>query len=109
MKSRANPATSAREFSHSIRCICELRVNWVNRTPAGLLDGVTMVAGHEYAESVTDPGYPSGWLDRYGAENGDKCSTYGNTVTFSTGTFPVQATWSNYHRYDLGAGCVFGW
>jgi len=83
--------------------------NWVNRTPAGLLDGVTMVAGHEYAESVTDPGYPSGWLDRYGAENGDKCSTYGNTVTFSTGTFPVQATWSNYHRYYLGAGCVFGW
>ena len=82
--------------------------NWVNAGSAGTLDGVSMVAGHEYAESVTDPGV-NAWLDAYGAENGDKCNTYGGNVALSTGTFPMQATWSNYHRYYYGAGCVFRW
>src|SRR5579871_2601260 len=36
--------------------------------------GITIVEGHELAETITDQ-YPSGgWLDSGGAENGDKCA-----------------------------------
>jgi serine protease len=78
---------------------------------AGALDGVTIVAGHEYAESITDPGL-NGWYDavtKNGGlwENGDKCAGYQKNMTFSTGTFPVTATWSNYYRYYHGQGCVY--
>ena len=65
-------------------------------------DGITIVEGHEYAETVTDQ-YPNGgWLDGSGAENGDKCAwispgTPGGSadITLSTGTFAVQSLWSN--------------
>jgi hypothetical protein len=85
-------------------------MNYVNVGSAGVLDGVTIVAGHEYAETVTDPG-TNAWMDVNGiaGENGDKCSTYTGAAPLSTGTFPVQATWSNYHRYYYGSGCVFTW
>ena len=76
--------------------------NYVNAGTAGLIDGVTMVEGHEYAETVTDQNPAGGWTDSTGSENADKCSwngTGGTTgsqnVVFSTGTFPMQATWSN--------------
>ena len=75
--------------------------NFVNAGVAGTLDGVSIVSGHEYAETVTDQ-YPSkGWLDGSGAENGDKCAWISSgqgassNVTLSTGTFAVQSLWSN--------------
>ncbi|HEY6235855.1 MAG TPA: hypothetical protein VIW69_12205, partial [Candidatus Elarobacter sp.] len=40
----------------------------------GTLDGVSIVFGHEQAETETDPFPNSGWLDSSGAENGDKCA-----------------------------------
>jgi hypothetical protein len=75
--------------------------NFVNSGTAGNLDGVTIVEGHEYAETVTDQNPAGGWTDSAGAENGDKCAwvTSGAgasaNVAFSTGTFAMQTTWSN--------------
>src|SRR6266699_539642 len=36
--------------------------------------GITIVAGHEMAETMTDQFPNGGWLDSSGAENGDKCA-----------------------------------
>ncbi|MHB8585295.1 MAG: PKD domain-containing protein [Thermoplasmatota archaeon] len=76
--------------------------NFVNSGSAGTLDGVTMVAGHEYAETVTDPHPNSGWIDANGGETGDKCawiapgsSSGAANLTLSTGSFAVQGLWSN--------------
>jgi hypothetical protein len=73
--------------------------------------GITIVGGHELAETITDQ-YPNGgWLDSSGAENGDKCAwiTSGQgasaNTTLSTGTFPVQSLWSNAFNSNKG-GCV---
>ncbi|MEA3204354.1 MAG: hypothetical protein QOI63_2036 [Thermoplasmata archaeon] len=74
--------------------------NFVNAGTAGLLDGVTIVAGHEYAEAITDP-HLDAWYDAAGYENADKCSWNGTpgdpsgNIVLSTGTFAVQALWSN--------------
>jgi serine protease len=79
--------------------------NYVNAGPAGMLDGVTIVEGHEYAETITDPFY-YGWTDSVGDETGDKCAwnRYGpaatQDITLTTGTFAVQPTWAN----DLNGG-----
>ncbi|WP_146059066.1 fibronectin type III domain-containing protein [Actinomadura rubteroloni] len=70
--------------------------NVVNPGASGLLDGVSMVAGHELVESITDPLLNS-WSDSNSQENADKCSwknPQGN-VTTSAGTFAVQSLWSN--------------
>jgi len=73
--------------------------------------GITIVGGHEMAETITDQFPNGGWLDSSGAENGDKCawisSGQGATqdVTFSTGKFPVQSLWSNAFNGGSG-GCV---
>jgi serine protease len=73
----------------------------------GTYDGLTMVAGHEYAETITDPFPLSGWLDpndSYGGEIGDKCVWAGENwggsdpdgnITLSTGSFAMQSLWSN--------------
>jgi serine protease len=87
--------------------------NAVNGGGAGSLDGVTIVDGHEYAETITDQNPAGGWLDSSGAENGDKCSwrSPGTTggmgnLTLSNGTFAMQGTWSN--DANGGAGdCAF--
>lgn len=76
--------------------------NSVNSGAAGQLDGFSVVEGHEYAESVTDFFPGGGWLDSRGAENGDKCVAPKKNITLPTGTFAVQATWSN----QIG-GCAF--
>lgn len=88
--------------------------NFVNSTAAGALDGVSIVGGHEYAESVTDP-YPNGgWLDSGGAENGDKCAWLSSgqgaaaDINLSTGTFAVQSLWSNSFNNNAG-GCVISY
>jgi hypothetical protein len=42
----------------------------------GFFDGLSIVAGHEYAEATTDafPSNTIAWLDSSGAETGDKCA-----------------------------------
>jgi hypothetical protein len=74
--------------------------NFVNSN--GPLDGVSIVEGHEYAETSTDQNPPGGWTDSGGSENGDKCAwitpgTPGGSFDLSTGhgTFAVQTTWGN--------------
>src|SRR5579859_3291196 len=74
--------------------------NFVNAN--GPLDGVSIVGGHEYAETSTDQNPPGGYTDSSGAENGDKCAwitpgTAGGSfdLTTGTGTFAVQTTWAN--------------
>jgi serine protease len=71
--------------------------NFVNSGSAGTTDGITIVEGHELAETITDQFPNGGWLDSGGAENGDKCAWNSATSdqTFSTGSFPVQPLWSN--------------
>jgi hypothetical protein len=68
----------------------------------GTLDGISIVEGHEYAETSTDQNPPGGYTDNSGAENGDKCAwitpgTSGGSfdLTTSTGTFAMQTTWGN--------------
>jgi serine protease len=74
-------------------------------------DGITIVSGHELAETITDQFPNGGWLDSGGAENGDKCAWISSgqgasqNVVFSTGTFPVQSLWSNAFSGNSG-GCV---
>ena len=72
-----------------------------NYNGLGATAGITIVEGHELAETITDQ-YPNGgWLDSSGEENGDKCAWISSgpgasqNVTLSTGTFPVQSLWSN--------------
>jgi serine protease len=73
--------------------------------------GITIVGGHEMAETETDQFPNGGWLDSGGAENGDKCAwiTSGQgasaDVTMNGATFPVQSLWSNAFSGGAG-GCV---
>ena len=80
---------------------------------SGTLDGVSIVGGHEYAESLTDPTAGTGWTDAALQENGDKCAwiTAGpgtsTDIALPTGSFPVQALWSDAANAGAG-GCVTG-
>ncbi len=76
--------------------------NSVNRGSAGRLDGVSIIAGHELAETQTDPGN-GGWWDAPGNEIADKCAWWHlrNTSFGAGGTFPTQPLWSN-----AAPGCV---
>ena len=61
----------------------------------GLLDGVSIVEGHELAETITDP-LLNAWFDASGNEIGDKCAwTNLANIGTSAGTFAVQPLWSN--------------
>ncbi|MFC5910316.1 hypothetical protein [Streptacidiphilus monticola] len=74
-------------------------------------EGVTIVGGHEYAETVTDPDPSSGWVDGSGAENGDKCAWISSgqgasaIVSMNGANFAVQSLWSNNFGSNAG-GCV---
>jgi hypothetical protein len=60
--------------------------------------GITIVEGHEMAETITDQFPNGGWLDGSGEENGDKCAWTAATSSQPMGggkTFPVQPLWSN--------------
>ena len=76
--------------------------------------GITIVEGHELAETMTDQFPNGGWLDGSGAENGDKCAWISSgqgastNVSLSTGTFPVQSLWSNAFNSGSG-GCVLSY
>ena len=73
-------------------------------------DGFSIVGGHEYAETITDPEPDSGWIDfadNGGGEIGDKCAwTDLGTVTLDTGNFAVQPLFSNAAYHATGNGCV---
>ena len=87
---------------------------------SSVLDGFSIVGGHEYAETVTDQNPAGGWTNHTGSssngqENGDECawisSGQGATalVAFSTGSFAMQSTWSNdTNRCDLSHAIVTG-
>lgn len=69
--------------------------------------GITIVGGHEFAETETDIFPNGGWLDNRGSEIGDKCawlsSGQGAAASESLNgvSFPVQSLWSN-----ASSGCV---
>jgi hypothetical protein len=73
--------------------------------------GITIVEGHEAAETITDQFAGGGWLDSNNNEIGDKCAWIYTgqgavaDVTFSDGTYPVQSLYSNAFNGDAG-GCV---
>ena len=91
----------------------------VNAAPAGVLDGFTIVMGHEIEETVTDPGAEDvingqnlgAWYDYGGYENADKCAWVGDIgITGASASvpggmanirgndgklYPVQSLWSN--------------
>jgi hypothetical protein len=76
----------------------------------GTNDGISIVEGHEYAETITDQNPAGGWTDSSGQENGDKCAwitpgTSGGSfdLTLPTGTFAVQTTWANDGAGGAGA------
>jgi serine protease len=77
--------------------------------------GITIVEGHEMAETITDQFPSTGWLDANGAENGDKCAWISSgqgasaDVKFpNSSTFPVQSLWSNAFNSNAG-GCVLSY
>ena len=80
--------------------------------------GITIVGGHEFAETETDIFPNGGWLDGRGAENGDKCAWIGSgqgaSANVQMGTaigspsFPVQSLWSNAFNSGSG-GCVLSY
>jgi hypothetical protein len=86
-------------------------MNFVNAGAAGTLDGVSIVGGHEYAETITDQFPNGGWLDSGGNENGDKCAWIktgqgaSQDIALATGSFAVQSTWANDSNTGSG-GCL---
>jgi serine protease len=81
----------------------------------GYFDGFSIVGGHEYAETITDPYPNSGWLDSRGSENGDKCAWLSGAVQGAAGNislggrnFAVQSLWSNAFNGGSG-GCVLAY
>jgi len=79
----------------------------VNDGADGRLDGVTILAAHEYGESVNDPDFRA-WYDSDGDEIADKCSwiNLGTAVLRNGYAFPVQPQWSNARRKAVGNGCL---
>jgi serine protease len=78
----------------------------VNSSSIGVNDGVSIVGGHEQAETETDPQL-NAWFDASGSEIGDKCAwvnlqdtAFGGS-TIGTNEFATQPLWSNSAN-----GCV---
>lgn len=74
-------------------------------------EGITIVGGHEYAETLTDPDAGNGWVDAAGYETGDKCAWISSgqgastVINLNGAYFAVQSLFSN--NYGGGAGnCV---
>ena len=80
----------------------------------GAKAGITIVEGHEFAETETDIFPNGGWLDGSGAENGDKCAWISSgqgasaSVSLNGTSFPVQSLWSNAFNSNAG-GCVLSY
>jgi serine protease len=65
---------------------------------SGVDEGVTIVEGHEYGESVTDPNPPYGWYAYfYGKEIGDLCEWQNiqNDPFRKHHSYTMQPMWSN--------------
>jgi serine protease len=88
--------------------------SFVNAGSAGTLDGVTIVEGHEYAETITDQYPAGGWITPSGLyagdEVGDLCAWIrsgqgaATNLVLSTGSFAVQSVWANDYNGGQG-GC----
>jgi serine protease len=62
----------------------------------GPLDGFSIVEGHEYSETLSDPRLNAYWDTQTGEENADLCAWKGlAAISLPTGTFAMQPTWSN--------------
>ena len=80
----------------------------------GATAGVTIVSGHEMAETVTDQFPSSGWTDSGGA--GERRQMRVDQLgpgsvggrPFVDGQLPVQSLWSNAFSSDAG-GCVLSY
>jgi len=77
-------------------------VKFVNHSDQGVLDAFSIVAGHEYAETLTDQFPSGGWTNPVaGDEVGDTCAWIASgpghaaNVSLPTGKFAMQSTWSN--------------
>jgi Putative Ig domain len=85
--------------------------NFVNAGSSGGLDGVTIVGGHEYAETITDQFPAGGWTDSAGNEAADKCAWISSgqgasqDISLTTGSFAVQSIWANDFSGGSG-GCL---
>jgi serine protease len=80
----------------------------------GYFDGYSVVTVHEIAETETDPvrsGLAApldngGWFDNaQGEEDGDRCTWLDRAVALRSGSFAVQALWSNEANAGSG-GCA---
>jgi hypothetical protein len=61
----------------------------------GTRDGVTIFAGHEVAETETDPEF-TGWYGAYQFEIADFCEFVNlQNTKFGKRSFPTQPLWSN--------------
>jgi len=72
--------------------------NFVNGGTAGKLDGVSIVEGHEYAESITDPQPPTAWYNSTYGEIGDICAWQtppAGNIVLNGKNYAVQGLWSN--------------
>ncbi len=66
-------------------------------------EGVTIVEGHEYGESITDPNPGTGWYNFSYGEIGDICAWNGiANETFGKKSYTMQPMWSNAN----GGACV---
>jgi hypothetical protein len=76
--------------------------------------GITIVEGHELAETITDQFPNGGWLDGSGAENGDKCAWISSgqgaaaDISLNGKMYAVQSLWSNAFNSNKG-GCVISY
>lgn len=73
---------------------------------SGTDEGVTIVEGHEYGESVTDPNPPSGWYNNQEGEIGDICAwqniqndPFKNGSSYTAQPMFSNATQSCVHSY----------
>jgi hypothetical protein len=72
---------------------------------SGVDEGVTIVAGHEYGESITDPNPPSGWYNFKYGEIGDICAWMGvANEKFANRSYTMQPMYSN-----ASESCVQGY
>lgn len=72
--------------------------------------GITIVEGHEFAETETDQFPSTGWLDSGGSEIGDKCAwnSASSNQALNGVNYPVQPLWSNAASGGSG-GCVLSY
>jgi hypothetical protein len=71
-------------------------------------EGMTIVEGHEYGESVTDPNPPSGWYDNNNGEIGDICAWQNiQNDPYKKHIYTAQPMWSNFDNACVHADKKF--